>query len=72
MTLVNESSDDREVIITASSVTIAIVILVILVIVIITVVLAKKFGQSKVVLQVTGNSFDIIGDSNLPSIFLHR
>ena len=48
-------------------------IIVIAVIAIIACVVAKRFGGSKLVLQVIGDSVDILDDgTTLPSIIIHR
>ena len=67
-----ESSSNFATAIIASSVTVVIVIVTSLLIVFITVMLAKKYGLSKVVLQVTTDSIDIIGEQSFPSIVVHR
>ena len=43
-----------------------------LVVVFVTIVIVKRCVRSKVVLQVTGDSVDIVGDPSLPTALIHK
>ena len=64
--------DTRTVVITAISVTVVIVVVAAFIVLVVVVLVVKRFTHSKVVLQVTGDSLDITGQGNLPSIVLHK
>ena len=69
----SSSDPDQTKVIVASTVTSAVLLaIVVAVITIITVTAVKRFGTPKVVLQVTGESVDILGETKLPSIIIHR
>ena len=55
----------------SSSVTVITLVVLSLVVVIVTIVIVKRCVRSKVVLQVTGDSMDIVGDPSLPSVLIH-
>ena len=52
--------------------TMIMIVIILIVIIIIAIVIVRKYGQSKVVLQVTGDSIDIAGKSHFPSIIVQR
>ena len=57
----------------ASAVTsVTLVVIITLVVIVVIVVIVRRYGQSKVVLQVTGDSIDIAGQTHFPSIIVQR
>lgn len=64
--------DTGAAVITGISVTIVIVVVAAFIVLVVVVLVVKRFTHSKVVLQVTGDSLDIAGQDNHPSIVLHK
>ena len=64
--------DTGAAVITAISVTVVIVVVAAFIVLVVAVLLVRRFTHSKVVLQVTGDSLDIVGQENLPSIVLQK
>ena len=54
--------------------TMIMIVIILIVIIIIAIVIVKRYGRSKIVtvLQVTGDSIDIVGQSHFPSIIVQR
>ena len=67
-----QESSNQAVVIISSSVTVITLIVLSIIVVIVTIVIVKRCGRSKVVLQVTGDSMDIVGDPSLPSVLIHK
>ena len=64
---------DQTNVIAASTVTaVVILVIAIAIVTIIVCVTAKKYGGSKVILQVTGDSMNVLNGATPPSIILHR
>ena len=66
------SPDQTKTIIISTTVTSVLVIVAITVIAVIVYVAVRRFGGSKLVLQVTGDSVDIADGAKLPSVMIHR
>ena len=67
-----QESSNQAVVIISSSVTVITLIVLSIIVIIVTIVIVKRCGRSKVVLQVTGDSMDIVGDPSLPSVLIHK
>ena len=66
------SPDQTKTIIASTVISVTLVIVAITVVAVIVYVAIRKFGGSKLVLQVTGDSMDIVDGTKLPSIVIHR
>ena len=65
-------TSNQVVVVISSSVTVITLVVLSVLIIIATIVIVKRCVRSKIVLQVTGDSMDIVGDPSLPSILIHK
>ena len=66
------SPDQTKTIIASTVTSVTLVIVVITVVAVVVYVAVRRLGSSKLVLQVTGDSMDIVDGAKLPSIVIHR
>ena len=72
VTATDPVSSNQAVVITLASVAVIALVVLSVVVVIVTIVIVRRYSRSKVVLQVTGDNMDIVGDPSLPSILIHK